>query len=109
MKNNVTNNVTGTKPTKVTLKDKKRILIELIATNPSLTDRHLCKKLNVNIKTISNWRGTPQVIDAIFNRYMELAGSHLPDIIAAQIEEAKRGNTRAAELILKQLGKLQDT
>ena len=27
----------------------------------------------------------------------------------AQIEEAKRGNTRAAELILKHFGKLQDT
>ena len=109
MANNVTNNVTGTKPTKVTLKDKKRILIELIATDPGLTNRYLSKKLKVNHLTVAKWRGTPQVIDAIFNRYMELAGSHLPDIIAAQIEEAKRGNTRAAELILKQLGKLQDT
>jgi len=39
MANNVTNNVTGTKPTKVTLRDKKRILIELIATDPGLTNK----------------------------------------------------------------------
>jgi len=109
MGNNVTNNVTGTKPTKRALKDAQRALIEFVAHNPATTNKQLADKLRVNIKTVMKWRSTPKVIDAIWNRYMELVGSHLPDIIAAQIEEAKRGNTRAAELILKQTGKLQDT
>ena len=109
MGNNVTNNVTGTKPTKETLRDKKRILIELIAHNYTLSNRHLAKKLKVNPQTIAKWRGIPEIIDAVWNRHLELVGIHLPAIMAAQIEEAKRGNTRAAELILKQTGKFQDT
>ena len=45
----------------------------------------------------------------VYDRFMEVAGIHLPQVLMAQIEEAKRGNTRAAELILKHFGKLQDT
>jgi len=109
MKNNVTNNVTVTKPTKEIILDKQRILIEVIANNLGLTNIQLAEKLKINVKTVAKWRGSPKIIDAVYDRFMELAGSHLPDIIMAQIEEAKRGNTRAAELILKQFGKLQDT
>ena len=101
MKNNVTK-------TNVSLA-RKKIVAEMMALNPGIKAAELSKKLNVSIETISNYRTDPDVIDMIYDRFMEVAGIHLPEILIAQIEEAKRGNTRAAELILKHFGKLQDT
>ncbi len=101
MKNN------ATKPN-VTLA-RKKIVAEMMALNPGIKAAELSKKLNVSVETISNYRTDPDVIDMVYDRFMEIAGVHLPQVLMAQIEEAKRGNTRAAELILKHFGKLQDT
>ena len=88
---------------------RKKIVAELIALNPSIKSSELSDKLNVTPATINSYRSDPKVVDMIYDRFMEVAGIHLPEILMAQIEEAKRGNTRAAELILKHFGKLQDT
>ena len=101
MKNNVTK-------TNVSLA-RKKMVAEMMALNPGIKAAELSKKLNVSIETISNYRTDPDVIDMVYDRFMEIAGVHLPQVLMAQIEEAKRGNTRAAELILKHFGKLQDT
>ena len=101
MKNNVTK-------TNVSLA-RKKIVAELIALNPGISSLKIAKDLNIHIETVSNYRTDPKVIDMIYDRFMEVSGIHLPEILLAQIEEAKRGNTRAAELILKHFGKLQDT
>tara|TARA_R110002020_G_scaffold128614_1_gene288261 strand:+ start:115 stop:798 length:684 start_codon:yes stop_codon:yes gene_type:complete len=101
MKNNVT-------ITNSTL-DRKKLCAELIALNPEITSSKLAKELGVSLATINNYRSDIAVIDMIYDRFMEVAGIHLPEVLMAQIEEAKRGNTRAAELILKHFGKLQDT
>ena len=101
MKNNVTKH-------KETL-HRKKLVAELIATNPNIGSSEIAKKLNIHRNTVINYKSDPKVIDMIYDRFMEVAGIHLPEILVAQIEEAKRGNTRAAELILKHFGKLQDT
>ena len=88
---------------------RKKIVSNLIALNPNISSSKIAKELNIHIETVVNYRTDPQVIDMIYDRFMEVAGIHLPEILLAQIEEAKRGNTRAAELILKHFGKLQDT
>ena len=88
---------------------RKKIVAELIALNPNIKTAELSNKLSVSTDTINNYRADPDVIDMIYDRFMEVAGIHLPEVLMAQIEEAKRGNTRAAELILKHFGKLQDT
>ena len=85
------------------------MIAELIAMNPNITSSKIASELNVSLATINNYRANPEVIDMIYDRFMEVAGIHLPEVLMAQIEEAKRGNTRAAELILKHFGKLQDT
>jgi len=99
------NNVTKSNSTLV----RKKMIAELIALNPNIKSSEISNKLNVSSATINNYRSDPAVIDMIYDRFMEIAGIHLPEILLAQIEEAKRGNTRAAELILKHFGKLQDT
>ena len=99
------NNVTKSNSTLA----RKKMVAELIALNPNIKTSELSNKLSVSTDTINNYRSDPDVIDMIYDRFMEVAGIHLPEVLMAQIEEAKRGNTRAAELILKHFGKLQDT
>ena len=87
---------------------RKKIVSNLIALNPNISSSNIAKELNIHIETVKKYRSDPNVIDMIYDRFMEVAGIHLPEILMAQIEEAKRGNTRAAELILKHFGKLHD-
>jgi len=82
--------------------------IEVLASNAQISNRKLADKLGVNKETIRAWMKDIDFIDAIYHRYMEIAGKYLPAVIQAQIQEAMSGNTRAAELILKHFGKLQD-
>ena len=99
------NNVTKSNSTLA----RKKLIAELIAMNPNITSSKIAKELGVSLSTVNNYRSNIEVIDMIYDRFMEVAGIHLPEVLMAQIEEAKRGNTRAAELILKHFGKLQDT
>jgi hypothetical protein len=39
---------------------------------------------------------------------MEVAGSHIPSVVQAMIEEARLGNVHAARLILEHFGKLEN-
>jgi hypothetical protein len=82
--------------------------IEVLASNGQISNRELATQLGVNKETIRAWMNDKDFIDAIYHRYMEVAGKYLPAVIQAQIQEAMAGNTRAAELILKHFGKLQD-
>ena len=86
----------------------KQEAIEVLATDTRVSNRELAKQLGINKETLRRWMGDKDFIDAIYHRYMEVAGQFLPAVIQAQITEAMSGNTRAAELILKHFGKLQD-
>tara|TARA_R100000278_G_scaffold44073_1_gene38435 strand:+ start:3505 stop:4218 length:714 start_codon:yes stop_codon:yes gene_type:complete len=88
---------------------KKRILIDIVAMDPGVTNQFLARELKVKNETIASWRNDPKMIEAVYDRYMELAGKELPLVVGALLEEAKLGNVRAAELVLKHFGKLQDT
>jgi len=90
-----------------TIKAKQQA-IEMLASNAQLSNRELAKIVGVNKVTINAWMNDKDFIDSIYHRYMEVAGKYLPAVIQAQIQEAMAGNTRAAELILKHFGKLQD-
>ena len=86
----------------------KQEAIEILASNAQISNRELATKLGVNKDMVNGWMHDKDFIDAIYHRYMEVAGKYLPAVIQAQIQEAMSGNTRAAELILKHFGKLQD-
>ena len=88
---------------------KQLAAIERIASNPSYATRQLAKDLKVDQLTIRKWKNDVGFISAIYDRFMDVAGKHMPDVIMAQIEEAKAGNTQAATLVLKHFGKFQDT
>ena len=88
---------------------KQLTAIERMASNPSLKTNHLAEELKVDPYTVRTWKNDVGFISAVYDRFMDIAGKHMPDVIMAQIEEAKAGNTQAATLVLKHFGKFQDT
>ena len=87
---------------------KQLVAIERIACEPGLKTKQLSDDLKVDQLTIRKWRNDVKFIEAVYDRFTEVVGKHLPDVIMGQIREAKLGSTPAATLILKHAGKLQD-
>ena len=88
---------------------KQLTAIEKIAVDPGYPTSKLSSELNVSLETIRRWKNDINFISAVYDRFMDIAGKHMPDVILAQIREAKEGNTQAATLVLKHFGKFQDT
>lgn len=88
---------------------KQKMAIELCAMQPEATNKHLSKQLGVSYKRMCAWRNNPKFIEQTVDRFMELIGKEIPLVMKALVREAKEGNTRSAEIFLKQMGRLQDT
>ena len=88
---------------------KQLTAIERIAADPGYKTKQLAEDLKVEQETIRTWKNNINFISAVYDRFMDIAGKHMPDVILAQIREAKLGNTQAATLVLKHFGKFQDT
>ena len=80
----------------------------MLASNPGIRYKDVASKLGVSATTITNWMCSPDVVDRVYKRYMELAGNELPAVVQAVIEEAKLGNVHAARLVLEHFGKLEN-
>lgn len=87
---------------------KKQLALELASRDPNISQKDLAIKLGVDATTINRWFKDPEFIDGIYDNFMILAGKHLPSVVMALINEAREGNVRAAELVLKHFNKLQD-
>ena len=90
------------------LTHKQKLAIEVMAVSPKFNQKDLAIEIGVCDKTISNWLNDPTVIDAIYKRYMEVAGIKLPAVITAMIREAESGNVQAGRLVLEHFGKLDN-
>ena len=88
--------------------EKKQLAVELLCRDPNITQRKLAEQLKINKNTVNLWYKDPEFIDSIYDHFMVLAGKHLPSVVMSLINEAKEGNVRAAELVLKHFNKLQD-
>ena len=88
---------------------KQLTAIERIAADPGYKTKQLAADLKVDVETVRDWKNNINFISAVYDRFMDIAGKHMPDVIMAQIREAKAGNTQAATLVLKHFGKFQDT
>ena len=88
---------------------KQKIAIEMCAMQPEITNKHLSKQLGISYKRACAWRNNPKFIEQTVDRFMELIGKEIPLVMQALVREAKEGNTRSAEIFLKQMGRLQDT
>ena len=88
---------------------KQKMAIELCAMQPEITNKHLAKQLGISYKRMCSWRNDPKFIEKSVDRFIEMVGREVPLVMKALIREAKEGNTRAAEIFLKQVGRLQET
>ena len=82
--------------------------IDIIAANPSMQLKDVAKEVGVSTNSIGHWLKHPQVIERIYDRYMIIAGTQLPEVVQAIINEAKLGNVHAARLVLEHFGKLEN-
>ena len=81
--------------------------IEVLSKNLHMTYEQIANEAGVSKGTISKWMCNPDFIEKVYTRYMEIAGTELPHVVQAMIEEAKLGNVHAAKLILEHFGKLE--
>jgi len=88
---------------------KWKMGIQLCALRPEITNKELSQKLGISYKKACRWRNDPKFIELSVDRYIEMVGKEVPMVMKALIREAKEGNTRAAEIFLKQVGRLQET
>ena len=82
---------------------------ELKALQPNTPNSVIAEQIGVSRKTIDRWFKQPKIIDASYDRFMEIAGIRLPIVLDAMIREAEEGSVPAAQLVLKHWGKLQET
>ena len=83
--------------------------IEKLAFDTNYPITKLATELGITTKTLRLWQRSVDFNQAVYDRFMDVAGRHMPDVVMAQIREALEGNTQAATLILKHFGKFQDT
>ena len=90
------------------LNEKQRKAVEMIATQPEIKNAVIAKELDVSERSVRRWRADPLFIDKSYERFMEVSGNMLPQVVRAMVREALSGNVRAGEIVLKHYGKLQD-
>ena len=78
---------------------KKVHAIELLVSEPAITNVELAKRLKVTEVTITRWRQDPNFVDAYYNRYMMEFGMEIPSVLKAMIREAQAGNVQAGRLV----------
>ena len=86
---------------------KQQLAIEIRAKNPQLKDKEIAEMVGVVPATIYNWFSNANIVEAIYDRYMQIAGSELPAVISSMIREAKEGDVQAGRLVLEHFGKLE--
>ena len=82
--------------------------IELFCSNPNITQAQIAGTVGVDRRTVNAWFANPNFVEAVYERYMEISGIHLPEVIQSMIEEAKAGNVQAGRLVLEHFGKLEN-
>ena len=83
--------------------------VELVASTPGISQKKLAEELNKNIMTVNSWFKNPTFTDACFDRFRELSGVRLLEVIDSMFREASEGNVAAARLLLEHHNKLDRT
>ena len=87
----------------------QRRAVEIVAATPGISQRKLAEDINKNLMTVNAWFQNPSFTDACFNRFRELSGVRLMEVVDAMFREASEGNVAAARLLLEHHNKLDRT
>ena len=88
---------------------KQLTAVEMMAANPSISNKELAEKVGINIQTLNKWVNSVSFIERYYDRFMEILGKYLPSVLMAQVVEAQKGSTPAAIFLMKHAGKFEDT
>ena len=86
----------------------QQLTCEAMAANPNIGTNEVAKMVNISPETVRKYKRNPQFNEAVYNRFMEISGGRLVQVVDSMIREASEGNVQAATLILKHYGKLED-
>ena len=86
----------------------QQLACEAMAANPNIGTNEVAKLVNINPETVRKYKRNPKFNEAVYNRFMEISGGRLVQVVDSMIREASEGNVQAATLILKHYGKLED-
>ena len=86
----------------------QQLTCEAMAANPNIGSNEVAKLVNISPETVRKYKRNPQFNEAVYNRFMEISGGRLVQVVDSMIREASEGNVQAATLILKHYGKLED-
>ncbi len=90
--------------------DEKVLAAQLLANKDAngLSDADIARECACSERTLYRWKTDPDFIE-LLNHYAELAqDAFVPELYASLRKQVRNGNTRAAELVLKNRGKLID-
>ena len=85
---------------------KKLIAIEVLGTQPDVTNKDLCEELGITTTTLAEWKKDIAFVEAVYEKYMITFNSKLPAVLEAMIREAKEGNVQAGRLVMDVAGKI---
>ena len=90
------------------LSPMQQLACEAMASNPNIATRDVAELINVCANTIRKYKRNPEFNEAVYNRFMDISGGRLVEVVDSMIREATQGNVQAATLILKHYGKFED-
>ena len=86
----------------------QQLACEAMASHPNITSEDVAKLVNIHAETVRKYKRIPAFNEAVYNRFMDISGGRLVEVVDSMIREATRGNVQAATLILKHYGKFED-
>ena len=90
------------------LPERQQLAVELLAANPGIKTKEAADALKISPEAVQAYRRKAEFNDAVYNRYMDITGGKMVNVVASMIREAEKGNVQAASLVLKHFGKLED-
>jgi len=84
----------------------KQLAIDMLVSNPNITHKEVCSRLNINKNSISEWRKDPKFVDALYEKYQVKFNYNLIRVQEALLREALEGNVQACKLIFEIAGKI---
>ena len=87
----------------------QQLACEAMASNPNISSAEVARIVNINAETVRKYKRIPEFNEAVYNRFMDISGGRMVQVVDSMIREATQGNVQAATLILKHYGKFEDS
>ena len=92
---------------KKSVKNAKRdVAIEMLVSDPDITESEVCKRLDINKNSITEWKKDPSFVEDYYSKYQIRFNYRLVELQEALIREGKEGNVQAIKLAFEIANKI---